>query len=226
MGWETVWGTLLGALLSIAITVFFETLRKPSLTMELRNDKPADFSDVEKPADKGKWLYAELRNNALPPIWKFFVSRNAALQCHGLISFHHLDGTNVFGRPMTARWRVSPLPAATEFALKDGNLYPQINYQYYEISNRPDIFPGEIEPSSINIASRFDEEEECYGWTNESFAKNWRHPLWKLPNGRYLVHVVIISAGEKIEKNFRLINDVTLDDFRLEPALPGDKVIP
>jgi hypothetical protein len=32
------------------------------------------------------------------------MSRNAAIQCHSAITFHHLDGQKVFNRTMPIRW--------------------------------------------------------------------------------------------------------------------------
>ena len=52
----------------------------------------------------------------------------------------------------------------------------------------------------------------------------WRNPSWKLPAGRYLVKVGVISAGEKCEPVFRLSNDVGQSGFRRERALSVDRV--
>ena len=70
------------------------------------------------------------------------------------------------------------------------------------------------------------DEAECYGWSNESYFSNpvWRNPDWRLPSGRYLVKVTVISSGEKCTGVYRLVNDVPQSDFRLEEAMPEDKV--
>ena len=90
------------------------------------------------------------------------------------------------------------------------------------LTTRIDIPPGES--LHINVAARFDEEEECYGWNNESYFSNpvWRNPEWRLIAERYLVRLTIISAGEKCVGLFRLINDVSRNNFRLENSLPND----
>ncbi len=87
-----------------------------------------------------------------------------------------------------------------------------------------DIYPGEVE--LLNIAGKFDDDADCYGWSNESYFSDpvWRNPNWRLPVGRYLVKVVVNTAGEKVSSVFRLINDVPRTDFRLEPTMPKDSV--
>jgi hypothetical protein len=81
-----------------------------------------------------------------------------------------------------------------------------------------DVYPGEFE--ILDVAVRLDDEEDCYGWKNESYfcIPPWRNPNWKLPRGRYLVSVEIASSGQKCVGLFRLINDVPGTDFRLEPS--------
>ena len=89
---------------------------------------------------------------------------------------------------------------------------------------RMDIPVGTAEP--VDVAGKFDDDDDCYGWNNETYFSNphWRNPAWRLPHGRYLVHVVVRSQGETAEGTFRLANDVPRGDFRLEPAMPGDLV--
>jgi len=94
----------------------------------------------------------------------------------------------------------------------------------FTLTPRIDVYPGEAE--RLDVASRFDNEDECYGWSNESYFSNpvWRNPDWKLPSDRYLVKVTVISAGDKCTGIFRLISDVAQQDFRVEPSLPSDFV--
>ena len=76
----------------------------------------------------------------------------------------------------------------------------------------------------LDVAVRFDNEADCYGWNNDSYLYNWRNPNWKLPRERYLAKVTITSSGQKCIGVFRLVNDVEqLADFRLDPARAGDQ---
>jgi len=93
------------------------------------------------------------------------------------------------------------------------------------VHSRVEIDPDQIE--TLDIAVKFDDDSECYGWCNDNYFSKpyWRNPEWKLNPDRYLVRVVISTAGEKTEKVFRLINDVTRANFRLEEKMESDKVL-
>jgi len=214
--------TLFGAILAIITTIIIESLRKPSL--ELRIAKiGAEDNYTNKPAKKARFLYLELVNNPLPKLLRW-LSRSAAMQCHGIISFHHLDGQNVFGRSMKIRWTNLPNPLPVILAINNKQI-PLFDPRKFDHDSRVDVHTGESE--LLNVASRFDDESECYGWCNESLYREplWRNLDWKLPSERYLVRVEIVSAGEKCVRLFRLINDVSMKDFRLEKALPSDKIV-
>ena len=213
--------TLFGAILAVITTIIIESLRKPSL--ELRVGKiGAENNYVNRPAKKARFLYLELVNKTLPK-WLGWISRSAAVQCHGTITFHHLDGQNVFGRSMQIRWTHLPNPTPTILVI-DNKAYPFFDPTKFDHFSRVDIYPDESE--LLNIASRFDDESECYGWCNENLYKEplWRNPDWKLSSGRYLVRIEVVSSGEKCVGLFRLINDIDMKDFRLEKALLSDKV--
>jgi len=45
----------------------------------------------------------------------------------------------------------------------------------------------------------------------------WRHPRWKLEEGRYIVKVRIKTGGREFNDTFLIVNDVPYEDFRIEP---------
>ncbi len=98
--------TLLGAILAIITTIIVESLRKPSLELKIGKIGDANYQE-DHPAKKARFLYLEIVNKPLPKLFKW-ISRNAALQCHGTITFHHLDGQNVFRNSMQIRWTNLP----------------------------------------------------------------------------------------------------------------------
>jgi hypothetical protein len=151
------------------------------------------------------------------------MARNAALQCHGLVSFYHLDGQNVFGRTMPIRWSESPEPVPLQLQIGEYRGVV-IDPQRLTTDSRVDIYPGES--CRLGVAARFDDEPECYGWSNLNYFSNplWRHQDWKLATGRFLIKVTVVSAGEKCTGIFRIVNDVSRKDYRIEPAMSKDKV--
>ena len=85
-----------------------------------------------------------------------------------------------------------------------------------------DVHPDEA--ARLDIVARFNNEEFCYGWSNQSYFSDpkWRNKDWKLIPNRYLVRVTIKSSGEKRVGFFRIINDVPQNAFRLEMASPDE----
>jgi hypothetical protein len=151
------------------------------------------------------------------------MQRAAALQCRGEITFHHLDGQDIFGRGMPTRWANSPQPIANQILDLEGNVRFQIlDFVRAATASRVDVYPGEEQ--LLDVAVRFDDEPDCYGWNDESYVYDWRNPNWKLPQGRYLVKAVVTSSGQKCVAVLRLINDVaSRTDFRLLPATAEDR---
>jgi hypothetical protein len=92
---------ILGGIITILTAIFVENMRRPRLI--LRIIMPADLHYQGRPANRAKYLLLEIENKSLPSFARW-MSRNAALQCHGTSTFHHLDGQKLFGRSMDIRW--------------------------------------------------------------------------------------------------------------------------
>ncbi|MCG7853467.1 MAG: hypothetical protein MIO92_13180 [Methanosarcinaceae archaeon] len=216
----TILGAIIGALIAGFITILIETLRKPCLDLQIID--PVDMAFQNQPASLMRALRVKLTNKPLPG-WIRWMYRNPASQCHGNISFHHLDGQNVFGRSMILRWAGAPEPNPLEIQIGNerGLVFDPVRITHLQ---KMDIYPSES--ADIDMAVRLDNEVECYGWSNESYFSNppWRPSNWRLNQGRYIVQVSILSSGETISKLFRLINDVEQQDFRLEETLPSDSI--
>jgi hypothetical protein len=214
----TILEVALGAVVAILITILVENLRKPKL--QLRLAPPTDIEYRNRPAQNVRFLGLEQVNKPLPR-WARWMSRSTALQCHADITFHHLDGQNVFGRAMIGRWSGSPEPTPIRFRIGDQLV---LISDPSRVTTRIDVPPGEAQ--RLDVAARFDAEDECYGWNNESYFSDpvWRNPDWRLNSGRYLVRVTIVSTGDKCVGLFRVINDVSRHDFRIENSLPNDVV--
>lgn len=77
---------------------------------------------------------------------------------------------------------------------------------------------------TIDVAARFDSDDDCYGWCTENYLpeKGWRNADWRLPKGRYIVKVTVMSSGEKITNFFQVENFVAKKHFRLMMASQQD----
>lgn len=215
---EALFGVLVGALLVIRV----EEFRKPRLKLQLVPPYAAKYPD-RRPAKQSHVIHLRAFNEVLP-WWGKWMSRNAAVQCRGDISFHHMDGQNIFGRAMSVKWLRTAEALPMEIRSPEGELSGFLVDPLRIMSeSRVDIAPGET--AEFDVVVRFDEDSECYGWNLESYQSEppWRNPKWKLSAGRYLLRVQIFSGDQSCSGQFRLINDVPADAFRLEPALPGDR---
>lgn len=150
-------GILFGALITLLITIGVESFRRPRLTLAIETPP----HDAPSPDGKQmrRHLRLKLRNEPLPS-GMHWMQRSAALQCRGEITFHHLDGQDVFGRAMAARWVSSPEPVASQVLNLKGELQYQIrDFARTATESRVDVYPGEDE--LLDVAVRFDGEPEC-----------------------------------------------------------------
>lgn len=107
-------GAVFGGILTILITIFVEYLRSPSLSLSLGEEPRDALFPENRPARVMRLANVKLTNKALwGPRW---MTRAPALQCRATITFHHLDGQNVFGRSMEGRWSESVQPATRRAA--------------------------------------------------------------------------------------------------------------
>jgi hypothetical protein len=214
------WQVVVGGVITIVTAVFIEYLRTPSLGFSIESPPLDVIYPENRPAREVRYLRLKLSNKPLPS-WLRWLQRAAALQCRGSITFHHLDGQNVFGRAMDTRWSGSPEPVPIQI-VGEGVRLQIWDPVRITTASRMDVYPGESQ--LLDVASRFDGDAPCYGWNNEAYFSTppWRNPAWRLGAGRYLARVEVTSSGQKCVGIFRLINDVDRSDFRLESTTAED----
>lgn len=213
----------IGALISLFTIVWIERKRLPVLKVRIEIPTIDLTYDSASPAVRHRALRLIIENQALRSHWRWWLARSAAVNCSATITFHHLDGQDVFGRSMGGRWAKSPQPVPL-VGMVGNERFVIFDHTRFTLESRIDIFPSDH--TELDVAARFDNDQEAYGWSNESYFSNptWRPPQWKLAPGRYLVRVRVRAANAQCAGLFRLINDVPISDFRLERALPTDHV--
>jgi hypothetical protein len=213
---------LFGAFISILVTALVEWLRKPRLSVMVEAP-PFDASYPDEwPARRARYLRVNV-TNWQPPWWFRWMSRNAALHCEAEVTFLRSDGQRLFAQPMPGRWAdlPEPVPMVGEVGGQRLTLYdPNITKELRHI----DIYPGQ--PRLLDVAARLDSDQECYGWTEANYSSEppWKNHEWKLPAGLYLVKIKVNADAATTSAAFRLINDVSVAHFRLEPSLSSDPV--
>ncbi len=206
-------GVVVGGIISIVVTIVVESMRRPQLRISIVD--PFDF-------DLLRSLRLNVKNEDLPRYARWMM-RAPASQCHGKITFHHRDtGHDVFARQMQTRWASQPEPAPLIMVMPDGSQRPIWDLSRLNFGLNADIVPGEVEV--LDVAVRFKNENDCYGWNNEVYSIADKHNQeWRLGSGQYLVRVTVISAGLRFSEIFRLVNDIRQQDFRLEKATKEEK---
>ena len=219
MGWVYV---IIGGLITVFTAILVEWLRKPSLEISIANQVNVDYSKsvFSRPANHAIYLGVMVRNKALPS-WARWLSRDASTNCYGIISFHQLDGKDVFEHTMRARWSETPEPLPTIGIIGGKPAILTSQTMLYPPSHMT-IPAGELE--KLDVAAHFDNDSESYGWSNDNYFSNpiWRNPNWKLNQGNYIVKIKLISSGETNIRLFRLINDISTNNFRLENSKSED----
>ena len=224
MSFNEIASIVAGGIITILVTISVEVLRRPKLRLAARNTVDATYAD-ERPAKKGRYLCVDLINDPLPWFARW-MSRGAALQCAGIITFHNVvDGQRFFAREMPVRFSRTPEPVPVQLKVGEA-IIAFFDPSRANAESRIDVYPGESTP--LDVAVKFESEDEAYGWSNLNYFSKppWRNPDWKLPRGRYLVEITISSSGQKCRGLFRLLNEAGPMDFRLERALPTDKARP
>src|SRR2546425_3884521 len=212
---------LVGGLLNIAAACFVERLRGPRIKFEI---EPVWEGQIMPGALDLRSLRVRVSNTPLGGFFGIFVIRAPALQCRGLITFHRLDGRNMFSGPMEARWASALQPNPIPIIDESGQVKLRIlDPAMIGVGSRVDIYPGESEV--LDVVARIQADVECYGWNNETYFSQpfGRNAKWKLPHERFLASVVIISSGRKRTGVFEVVNDGPRNMFRLQPATSAEQ---
>lgn len=199
--------------------IIIEYLRSPKLILTI--EPPVDMSyPPDRPAAQARYLHV-LCKNKKPSRLVSWMTREAALDCYGYVSFSDRQGGSIFGKRMQLRWSDTPQPVPMEVKIGNQTGYV-LDPNRMVLDSRADIHPGTSRP--LDTAVKFDNEPECYGWNNENYfsAPLWRNPAWRLDPGDYFVKVVVMSGGARTVDWFRLLNSGGPTEFRLEVPASRD----
>lgn len=218
--YETTAQIILGGLITIVIAAVFEYLKQPKLYFKY----DPEICRVENryngsTASIAVFLTIQLWNRK-PPWMLFWLNRNTADHCSGHITFHFLeDGGRAIDKAMRIRWSGSPEP--TSNFIIDGQPTTLFDPSKLDLSYWQPCYPNN--KITLDVVARFDKDEECYGWTAENYLYNWRNPKFKLPAGRYLVRIEVLSGGLTVSETYKLENSLGINEFRLTEVTKEEK---
>jgi len=220
--WEILCGAILGTLFSLGATIAIDMARIPRVELGVAQPiQDIDYASkrVSKAVKPARWAQLDVENISLSPCLGW-IQRSPAVQCRGTIGFYHLDGEPVHSSEMSGRWTASPEPYREVWIGDQGRFRPVKVPSLDRLITEVDILPGRTK--RLDIAARYDQDKECYGWNNEVYTTGWRNKRWTLPEGRHIVKVTMTATNTERTRLFRLINDVSIDDFPLVDALKED----
>ena len=169
--WTYIVGFVLGVISSFVVALFVEFVKRPRLVFAAEAPQDAYYAHPA-PARNVRFVRVTIGNQQL--LWGFgWISRESAIDCRAEIRFDCVvEVVNAFP-VMAGRWASNPqpLPLVGQVGGQPCELWDQNIWQ--SAGTGISIPPGESEP--LDIASRFDDEQEAFGWSNASYLQ----PLWR-----------------------------------------------
>lgn len=209
-------GLVFGILASLLVAMLVEWQRKPRLSIRILPPREVPLYVHGKKIESLFALRVSVSNDTLPIALRW-MQRQSARDCRATIRFLREDKTPLIDRPMPGRWATSVEPVPLEGVIpSSGEMFQIHDIARLNAESRIDIPARESEV--LDVAVRYPEEADAFGWTNESYRyPGNRHPDFTLPKGRYVIEISIRSEGVKKQQRFRLENDHTIKEFRLAP---------
>ena len=205
---------IVAIIVSVMIILALEGMRKPRLKF-VRGESGVLFPNDPHGRQPAKWTHVYVYNEPMPKWLSWAFDRNPAIGCHGWITFHALDGRDLFDKRMPIRWadNLEPVIQDPKTCKAMG-----IDWDKMRTGGPWDIPPGDLtdgEYGNLDVVFRAKSDSECHGWNNDSYLFNWRNPEWKLDKGRYLAKIVIRTGGQSFTEIFEIMNQGRYEDFRL-----------
>jgi hypothetical protein len=218
--------TLLGAFLGFAATTIValtvERLKLPALSIQPLETQLIRLQVTGQNVNEcGRFVHVRIHNKKR----ELGFLPDTAATVTARIDFHPLNGQPLKNPTMAGRWASSHEPVPICIVGATGEIIAQFRDPLvFDSIRRMEIFPGETE--TLNVAVRFDNDVNCYGWCNENYLRGWRDSRREMPSGKYRVAVHVYSPGVHVVREFILRNDGDVADFRLEAVSkePDDDV--
>lgn len=214
---------VLGAVVSGFVAVILDWLRRPKLTISI-GEPPLPVKTVDAEGNILENYTAVRALAANTRRWPRWWPRQTLIRASALITFHDpRTGADLFNRSMRGRWASLPQPEIMVLVEGKKTLWADPAL----IANVPEIdIPwGEVEP--LDIAVRFQNDSDAYGWSNDSYydqQKRYRPERWRLPLEGCLVRAIVQGSGERCSAVYRLVNSKE-GGLRLVSATRAEKAL-
>jgi hypothetical protein len=207
-------GSLFAAFLSAFMVFFVEMELRPQINIVEEETPP-----VVK--DGRKFLRVIVENRTLWWPLKLIMDRRPVYQARAWITFLTESNDPVFakGRQMIGRWSNTPQPVRPISISQSPSGTQGISFlrDLSVTRDAVDIGSGASEP--LDVVMRVPGEDGCRGWHNRMIENPNTLPedQFELSKGRYRALVRVDASGRRFKALFRIVCDVGIGDFRLEP---------
>jgi len=207
-------GSLFAAFLSAFLVFFVEMERRPEISI------------VEEPTptvlpDGRRFLRVVVANRAGWWPLRIIMDRRPANQVRAWITFLTEENNPVFapGRQMIGRWSNTPEPVRPITIAQNAGGAAQMTFLLDLSVTRDAVDIGSGASEILDIVMRVPAEAGCRGWHNRMIQNPNPAPehQFELPQGRYHAQVRVDVSGRSFNALFRIVCDVGIQDFRLEP---------
>jgi len=219
IGWQadsqSFVGSLFAAFLSAFLVFFVEVQRRPKISIV--QEKTACVLQ-----DGRKFLRVVVANRAMRWPLKLIMDRRPASEVRAWITFLTESNDPVFGpeREMIGRWSNTPEPARPMMIAQNPGGAAQMTFLFDLSITRDAIDVGSGANEMLDIVMRRPDEAGCRGWHNRGMIQNPNprpEDQFELRMGRYHAQVRVDVSGRSFNALFRIVCDVGIEDFRLEP---------
>ena len=206
-------GSLFAAFLSVFLVFFLEMERRPEISI------------VQEPTstvlpDGRRFLRVVIANRAIWSPLRIIMDRRAANQVRAWITFLTEANKPVFapGRQMIGRWSNTPEPVRPIMIAQNAGGAAQMTFLLDLSVTRDAVDVGSGANEMLDIVMRRPDEAGCRGWHNRGMIQNPNpEDRFELAADRYHAQVRVDVSRRSFNALFRIVCDVGIEDFRLEP---------
>jgi len=207
-------GSLFAAFLSAFTVLFVEAELRPQISIVVEATPP--------PIPGRKFLRVFVENLELWWPLRLIMDRRPIYQARAWITFLTETNDPVFGkgRQMIGRWSNTPEPMRPFSIFPQGpSGTPEITFLRDLSVTRDAVDIGSGASEILDIVMRAPSEDGCRGWHNRMIQNPNTPPedQFELPKGRYRALVRVQASGRSFKALFRIVCDIGIEDFRLEP---------
>jgi hypothetical protein len=170
------------SLAAIVIALLIDRSRLPRIRIKVIEKANDDITYQAGNLKGQRWKFFRVLviNHKMPKVFSW-LPRQTAENCRATITITGVD--NTANCTYKGRWASTPeIPY-----YKDAGLIKIID---------PDpvtIVAGSSE--ILDVITKYQYDQEAYGWNNEAYFNDWRTPQYKLNQGKYKIKVTVITQN-------------------------------